>query len=166
MFGGAEVQVYEASFRRCRYGRILQSVARHAVSVPLVFFTLSSFLSPFLLHSICVFSVFVFPPFISSFFYSFYSLFLFYFLLVATRLRDGRCGVRIAVWARDFPLLQKSRPVLGPTQPQWILGFFVGVNRPGREANNSLSFSAEVKYKWSHSSTPSICLHVFRLLLF
>lgn len=131
--------------------------------------TFASFLSPFLLHCFCVFSFFVFPS-ISSFLYSFYSLLLFSFQFVATRLRDGRYGVRIAVWARDFPLLQKSRPVLGPAQPQppiqWVPGYsYSGMNRLGREANSSSSFSAEVKNNWSCNSAPSIRLHVFRPLL-
>jgi hypothetical protein len=46
-----------------------------------------------------------------------------------------------------------SRPVLGPTQPpiQWVLE----VKRPGREADHSPPFSAEVKNTWIYTSTPS-----------
>jgi len=44
---------------------------------------------------------------------------------------------------------------------------FRGVNRLGREGNNSSSFSAaEVKNNWSCNSAPPVCLHVFRPLLF
>jgi hypothetical protein len=46
------------------------------------------------------------------------------------------------------------------------LDSFSGMNRLGREANNSPSFSAEVKFNWSRNSTPPIRLHVFRRLLF
>jgi hypothetical protein len=44
---------------------------------------------------------------------------------VATSLGDGLYGVRISAVLRDFSLLQKSRPALGPTQPltQYVLGF-------------------------------------------
>jgi hypothetical protein len=55
-----------------------------------------------------------------------------------------------------------SRPVLGPTQPpiQWVPGALsLGVKRPGREADNSLPSSAEVKNMWSYASIPSIRLH-------
>jgi hypothetical protein len=51
-----------------------------------------------------------------------------------------------------------SRPVLGLTQPpiQWILGALsAGVKRPGREADHSLPFSAEVKNTWVYTSTAS-----------
>jgi len=33
------------------------------------------------------------------------------------------------------------------------------VKRPGREANHSISSSAEVKNAWSYTSTPSTLLH-------
>jgi hypothetical protein len=38
-------------------------------------------------------------------------------------------------------------------------GFFPGVKRPGREADHSVPFSAEVKNVWSCTSTPPIRLH-------
>jgi hypothetical protein len=49
------------------------------------------------------------------------------------RLRTGRSGFRIPVKTTDVCLVQKSRPALGHTRPplQWVLGFFLGVNRPG-----------------------------------
>jgi len=50
-----------------------------------------------------------------------------------------------------------SRPALGPTQPpiQWVRGaLFLGVKRPGREADHSPPSSAEVKNAWSYTSTP------------
>jgi hypothetical protein len=46
---------------------------------------------------------------------------------------------------------------LGPTQPpiQWVQGaFYLGVKRPGHEADHSLPSSAEVKNAWSCTSTP------------
>jgi len=35
----------------------------------------------------------------------------------------------------------------------------VGVKRPDREADNSLSPSAEVKNAYSYTSTPPVCLY-------
>jgi hypothetical protein len=35
----------------------------------------------------------------------------------------------------------------------------LGVKRPEREANHSSPSSAEVKYAWSYTSTPPVCLH-------
>jgi hypothetical protein len=46
---------------------------------------------------------------------------------------------KIPMGARDFSLLQKSRPALGPTQisTQSVPGFFPGVKRLGRKAYRS-----------------------------
>jgi hypothetical protein len=47
-----------------------------------------------------------------------------------------------------FLLSTSSRPVLGPTQPpiQWVPGgLSSGIKRPGREADHSPPFIAEVK---------------------
>jgi hypothetical protein len=55
-----------------------------------------------------------------------------------------------------------SRPVLGPTHPPIQLmprTLYLGVKRPGREADHSPPSSAEVKNTWSYISTPPICLH-------
>jgi hypothetical protein len=57
-----------------------------------------------------------------------------------------------------YLLTTASRPVLGPTQ--WIPGdFFLKVNLPGREADNSPPSSAEVKNAWRYISTPPVRLH-------
>jgi hypothetical protein len=50
-----------------------------------------------------------------------------------------------------------SRPALGTTQPpiQQVPGaLFLGVKRPGREADHSPPSSAEVKNAWSYASAP------------
>jgi hypothetical protein len=50
-----------------------------------------------------------------------------------------------------------SRPALGSTQPpiQWVPGALPpGVKRPGREADQSSSASAEVKKMWIYMSIP------------
>jgi hypothetical protein len=47
-----------------------------------------------------------------------------------------------------------SRPALGPTQ--WVPGaLYLGVKRPGSEADHSPPSSAEVKNVWSYISTSS-----------
>jgi hypothetical protein len=56
-----------------------------------------------------------------------------------------------------------SRPALGPTQSriQWVPGGpFLGVKRPGREADHSLPSNADVKNAWSYTSTPPVRLHI------
>jgi hypothetical protein len=56
-----------------------------------------------------------------------------------------------------------SRTDLGPTQPpiQWVpQALFLGIKRPGREADHSPPSSADVKNAWSYTSTPPIRLHV------
>jgi hypothetical protein len=64
------------------------------------------------------------------------------------------CGLdefRVPVGSRIFT---SSRPVLGPTQPplHWYWGG--GAVFPGREAENSLPTSAEVKQTGIYASTP------------
>jgi hypothetical protein len=48
---------------------------------------------------------------------------------IGTVLRAGWPGFQIVVWLRDFSVLQKFRPALGPTPPpiHWVPGFFPGV---------------------------------------
>jgi hypothetical protein len=56
-----------------------------------------------------------------------------------------------------FLLTTVSRPALGPTQLpiQWVPGAHsLGVKRPGREADHSLPFSAEIKNAWIYTSIP------------
>ena len=45
-----------------------------------------------------------------------------------------------------------------PTQPpvQWLMAFFLEINRPTREVDQSVPSSAEVKNKWRCTSTPPI----------
>jgi hypothetical protein len=61
-----------------------------------------------------------------------------------------------------FLFTTASRTVLGPTQPpiQWVpWALSLGVKGPGREADHSPPFSAEVKNAWKSTSTPPIRLH-------
>jgi hypothetical protein len=61
-----------------------------------------------------------------------------------------------------FLFTTTSRPALGPTQPPiiWVPGTHsLGVNRTGHEADHSIPSSAEVKYVWIYTSTPTIRLH-------
>jgi len=64
-----------------------------------------------------------------------------------------------------------SKPTVGPTQPsiERTLGaFWLGANRPGREADHSTTSSAKVKYKWSCTFTSlysfMLCTRKFCLL--
>jgi hypothetical protein len=68
---------------------------------------------------------------------------------------DSRRGLGI------FLSITASRTALGPTHPlQWVSGtLFLGVKRPGREADHSPPSSAEVK-EWVELYLHSpICLH-------
>jgi hypothetical protein len=59
-------------------------------------------------------------------------------------------------YGQEFPFSTLSSPALGPTQSpfQWVPGaLFLGVKRPGREADHSPT-SAEVKKTWIYTSTP------------
>jgi hypothetical protein len=62
---------------------------------------------------------------------------------------------------KNFHFSMSSRPVLGPTQLpiQWVPGaLYLGVKRPGREADQSPPASAEVKKIWINTSTPPYVL--------
>jgi hypothetical protein len=68
---------------------------------------------------------------------------------------DSQQGLEI------FLFTTASIPALEPTQPpiQWVPGALsLGVKRPGREADYSSPYNAEVKNAWSYTSTPSIPL--------
>jgi hypothetical protein len=72
-------------------------------------------------------------------------------------LDDQGSRVRFPAGAGNFSLHYLSRTALGPTLPpiQWVPGaLFLGVKRPGREADYSPPSSAEVKNAWSYTSTP------------
>jgi hypothetical protein len=59
--------------------------------------------------------------------------------------------------SRIYAFSKTSRSPLGPTH----LGYGVllwSVERPGREAEHSLSSNAEVKNEWSYTSTPPTCM--------
>jgi hypothetical protein len=76
-------------------------------------------------------------------------------LLIVYKTSDSRRGLGI------FLLATASRTALGPIHPpiQWVTGaLFLGVKRPGREADHSLPSSAEVKecmYLYPHSPNTS-----------
>jgi len=64
---------------------------------------------------------------------------------------DSRQGLGI------FLVTTASRTALGSTQPPipWVpAALYLGVSRPGREADHSPPCSAEVKNEWSYNSTP------------
>jgi hypothetical protein len=63
-------------------------------------------------------------------------------------LEDRGSRVRFPTGLGIFLLTTASRTTLGPTQPpiQWVAGaLYLGVKRPGREADHSPPSSAEVK---------------------
>jgi hypothetical protein len=77
-------------------------------------------------------------------------------------LDDQGSGFQWPATAGNFFFTTASRTALGPTQPpiQWVPGApSLGVQWPGREADNSPPASAEVKNGWSYTSTPPIRLH-------
>lgn len=175
VYGRTEVQVYEVSFRRCRHGRILQSFARHAVSVPLLIlyfcFLPPTIPSPFLLR---------------IFLFRFPVLHLVILLFLASVFFPVCCD-EAARWevrgsnrsmGKGFsPFYESPDRFWCPPNPSLLFigyldsfsGVVVGgggVNRLGREAKNSASFNMEVKFNWSCNSTPPIRLLVFRPLLF
>jgi hypothetical protein len=53
---------------------------------------------------------------------------------------------------KNFHFSMLWRPALGSTQPR--IQLVPGVKRPGREADDSPTTSAEVKKKWIYTSTP------------
>jgi hypothetical protein len=60
-----------------------------------------------------------------------------------------------------FLFTTSSRLALRPTQSpmQWVPGTLsLGLKRPGREANNSILSSAEVKNAWGYTSIPQYAL--------
>ena len=72
-----------------------------------------------------------------------------------TRLLAGSSGVRVPIGAADFSLLQNLQTGSAAHPVSYSLGTGVlsrGVKRPGRYINHSSS-SAEVKNKWSYTST-------------
>jgi hypothetical protein len=81
-------------------------------------------------------------------------------LLAGNVARYSNFGTSLKYLLATF-MLSVSRPILGPTQPhlQWVPGApFLGVKRPGREADHSPPSSAEVN-SWSSTFTPPIRLH-------
>ena len=74
---------------------------------------------------------------------------------MATRLRDGRFGVRIPGGAKVFFFLPKSsRQALGTNQHsvRLVLEFFLGLKQLGFDVNHSPA-SAKVQNEWSYTST-------------
>jgi hypothetical protein len=69
------------------------------------------------------------------------------------RSRVGQPWVRIPVGERAILFCITSRPALGPTQPP--TEGEPRVDRTGREVNHSSRSSAEVRNKWSCTSTPT-----------
>jgi hypothetical protein len=66
-----------------------------------------------------------------------------------------------------FLFIAASRTALESTQPPiqfvpWAAS--LGLKRPGREANHSLLFNAEVKNAWSYTSTPQYVFMVWCLV--
>jgi hypothetical protein len=72
-------------------------------------------------------------------------------------LDDWEFGVRAPVGHKNFLFSTSSRPALESIQPpiQWVTEApSPRVKRPGREVDNSLPASAEVKKMWIYTSTP------------
>jgi hypothetical protein len=73
---------------------------------------------------------------------------------VSRRTASSMARVRFSVGAKDFSLFHRVQPgseIRLASYPMGIGGFPPGVERPGREADNSLLSSVEW---WSYTSTP------------
>jgi hypothetical protein len=73
-------------------------------------------------------------------------------------LRDGWSGVRVPAEAGNFSLHNIVQTGSG-AHPSSYPGSFLGVKRPGRDADHSPPSSAEVEKAWRYTSTPPIRLH-------
>jgi hypothetical protein len=77
-------------------------------------------------------------------------------------LDDRGSGVRFPAGARNFSLhhrVQNGSEAHPASYPTGTRGSFLGVKRPGREADHSSPSSADVKNAWSYTSTFPIRLH-------
>jgi hypothetical protein len=73
------------------------------------------------------------------------------------RLDDRGSRVRFPSGAGNFSLHNRVQNVSGAhpaSYPMGTGGSFLGVKRPGREADHSPPYSAEVKNAWSYTLTP------------
>jgi hypothetical protein len=78
--------------------------------------------------------------------------------LVSSVIECSVCTVGI------FLFTTASRPALGPTQPpiQWVPGaLYLGLKRPGSEADHLPPSSAGVKNVWSYAPTPQYAFVVW-----
>jgi hypothetical protein len=69
-------------------------------------------------------------------------------------LDDRGSRVRFPAGVGNYSLHHRVRTAVGPTQPRIQWAFFLGVKRPGSEADHSPPSSAEVKNAWSFTTTP------------
>jgi hypothetical protein len=79
-----------------------------------------------------------------------------------TRLRAGRCGVRISAKCKRFsspPKRPDRRWVASSLLSNWYQVCFPGIKRPGREVNHSRPSSAKVKNKGRSTSSFLLCLY-------
>jgi len=73
---------------------------------------------------------------------------------------EARASETVESW---FDSPQKQVHLSPPKRPDWLRGpiqphiqFILEINRPGREADHSLSINAESKYVWSYFFTPHL----------
>ena len=79
-----------------------------------------------------------------------------------TRLQARLSTVRLPAEKREnFSSPHRPARALAPTWPhtQWVLGFFTGVKRSGRDAEHSPTSNAEVKNERSDTSALPACHH-------
>jgi hypothetical protein len=82
------------------------------------------------------------------------------YTVVCTLIRT-RCGVRIPVGARNFPLLQNAQTGSGARPESYSVGngVFPEVKLPRRDVYCLSPSNAEVQNERSYTSAPLICLH-------
>jgi hypothetical protein len=71
---------------------------------------------------------------------------------IVTKIRAGRCGVRIPAMGRDLPLLQDVQTITGTHPDSYSVGSggaFFGFEIAWRDANLSPPSAAELKNAWT-----------------
>jgi len=77
---------------------------------------------------------------------------------IVTRLRPGPSGIRFLAMSEDSSFLQSTHASSGAQLASCTITgiIFSGVKQTGREVDHTTPSGAEVKNKWSHTSSPPV----------